>query len=87
MADGMVTPKKWSDFRKTGLLFLINSLLHAFGWAIVVKVDENGAVENCYPARVKFRGFDDKSQDEEHSKIAKYLGEHGEELNKEVNDV
>lgn len=82
---GMVSKKEWKDFRATGLVFLINSILHVFGWAIVFEVDENTQeVTSCYPARVKFRGFDDQTQDEEHIKIANYLVENSAELKKEA---
>lgn len=80
-----MTKKEWKDFRATGLLFFINSILHAFGWALVIEVEkETGEITNCYPARVKFRGFDEKSQDEEHIKIANYLAENAADLKKEV---
>jgi hypothetical protein len=66
--------KTWDDFRNSGLLFYINTILHFIGWAIVVEVDtETKLVTNCWPARVKYRGFDEKSQDEEHTKVAEYL--------------
>ena len=64
----------WDDFRAAGLLFYINTILHFIGWAIVVEIDtETKLVTNCYPARVKYRGFDEQSQDEEHAKFAEYL--------------
>jgi hypothetical protein len=69
---GILGARKWDDFRSAGMLFFINMILHAFGWAIVVEVDE-GIVTNVYPARVGYRGFDEQSQDEEHVKIAEYL--------------
>ena len=36
----MVKKKTWQEFRKTGLLWFINTILHAFGWAIVVEVEK-----------------------------------------------
>lgn len=75
------TRKTWDEFRSTGLLFFINSVLHVFGWAIVVEVDsESKKVTNCYPSRVKYRGFDEKTQGEEHIKIAQYLSDNANEL-------
>jgi len=69
-----VEHRTWDDFRNNGLLFYINTILHFMGWAIVVEVDtETKLVTNCYPARVKYRGFDEQSQDEEHAKVAEYL--------------
>lgn len=59
------TPKKktWNEFRNSGLLWFINRMLHIFGWAIVFQCDlsEDGKevvkITDVYPARVKFRGF------------------------------
>lgn len=79
-----VTKRTWDDFRSTGLLFFINSILHVFGWAFVVEVDEAGKVTNTYPARVKYRGFDETTQTEEHIRIAGYLSQVSEELRKET---
>lgn len=69
----MVDPKTWDDFRATGLFLFINSILHAFGWAIVVEVDDDNKVIRSFPARVRFRGFDEASTTEAHEKIADYL--------------
>ena len=35
----MVDRKTWKEFRESGLLWFINTILHMFGWAIVVDVD------------------------------------------------
>ncbi len=56
----MVTKKTWKEFRESGFLWWINMILHTFGWAIVVDIDDNGEITAAYPARVKFRGFDVK---------------------------
>lgn len=79
--------KTWDDFRAAGLLFFINAILHAFGWAIVVEVDtDTKLVTNCYPARVRYRGWDEKSQEEEHAKIAAYLAENAPNFPQEIKD-
>lgn len=57
----MVTRKTWEEFREAGLLWWVNRTLHLFGWAIVVEVDGD-RVTDAYPARVRFRGFDEKSE-------------------------
>jgi len=84
----MVNKKTWEEFRQTGLFLFINGILHAFGWAITIEVDENGkAIEgSAVPARVKFRGFDSKNTSESHERIAKYLKENSEELFNEIQD-
>lgn len=69
-----VERRTWDEFRKTGLFMFVNTILHAFGWALVVEVDtETSPVKNCYPARVKFRGFCEDDQTEMHERIADYL--------------
>lgn len=78
----MVTRKCWEEFRKTGLLWFINSILHIFGWAIVVKQDNNIIVD-VYPARVKYRGFSEKTNTEGYQKVSKYLQENIDDLVKD----
>lgn len=80
-----VTKKSWEEFRETGLLWFTNSILHAFGWAITMDVDEENNVLNVCPARVKFRGFDIETTSRGHKKIANYMKNNAEELVKEAN--
>ena len=88
----MINKKEWEEFRASGLLWFINSILHLFGWAIVVEieVDDEGKptdkIIKAYPAKVKFRGFDLKSNDEGYEKVTKHLSKNMSELLKEVND-
>jgi len=76
-----VKPKSWDDFRKTGLFMFVNTILHAFGWALVVEVEnykefgEDAPVTKCYPARVRYRGFPESDQDEMHTRIANHLAD------------
>lgn len=78
-----VKGKDWEEFRDTGLLWMINSILHLFGWAIVYKI-EDGEIREVYPARVKYRGFDEKSNTEGYIKVSEYLMSNIEELSKEA---
>lgn len=90
--DKMVIEKDWNDFRKTGLLLIINQILHIFGWAIVVdyksydKNNDTGMINKVYPARVKYRGFEDKSVDKAYKKVTKYMNKNSKELLDEVKD-
>lgn len=79
----MVTKKDWSEFRSTGLVLIVNQILHIFGWALVFEV-ENDEIKSVYPARVKFRGFDNKSTDEAYQKLSKYMLDNAKELNDEA---
>jgi hypothetical protein len=70
----MVEEKSWDTFRDAGLLLFINQVLHIFGWAIVVEIDDNTkAVVRAYPARVRFRGFDNDSVTESYKRLTRYL--------------
>lgn len=76
----MITKKSWKEFKETGLLLYINQVLHVFGWAIVFEQDEDSNVIKCYPARVKFRGFDNSKVRESYTKISKFMNKNSEEL-------
>lgn len=82
----MIQRKDWNEFRNTGLLLLVNTILHAFGWVIVVQLDSNGVVEACYPARTKYRGFDSDDTAEAYRRIGNYIKENGAQIAEEEND-
>jgi len=83
----MVEKKDWKEFQNTGLLLIINQILHIFGWAIVFQIDnETNKIIDVYPARVKFRGFAEKNTTDAYIKLTKYMLENAEELNKEVQE-
>lgn len=75
----MVCRKTWEEFRETGLLFFINQILHVFGWAITVDIVDN-EIKDAYPARVKFRGFDNKTVDQGYTKVTRFLKDNIDEL-------
>lgn len=74
-----VTKKTWAELRDNGLLWFINTILHMFGWAIVVEVD-NGEIIDAYPARVTFRGFSEESTTNGYQKVSKWMAENAAEL-------
>lgn len=52
----------WDEFRDSGLLRVVNNILHIFGWCLVIEMDEDlEEVTAVYPARCKYDGF---SEDE-----------------------
>lgn len=75
----MVEKKTWNEFRDSGFLWWINMILHTFGWAICVDVDEEGIVD-VYPARVKYRGFSEKINTDGYINVSKYMKENVDEL-------
>lgn len=77
--------KTWDEFRETGLLWFINTILHLFGWAIVVEI-ENNKVVDAYPARVRFRGFSEEINSKGYKEITHYLNENINDLVKDVED-
>jgi hypothetical protein len=79
----MVSKKEWSEFRSTGLVLIINQILHIFGWALVFEI-ENDEVKSVYPARVKFRGFGHKSVDAAYKKLSQFMVDNATELNEEA---
>lgn len=86
MNDKDINRKTWDNFKNTGMLFLVNQLLHAFGWAIVFETDEQGNTKDIYPARVKFRGFSSNVVETSYKNISQYMLENAEELFDEVFD-
>lgn len=83
--NDMVKEKSWKDFRETGLLCYINHILHVFGWAICIEVDNNEAI-SAYPARVKFRGFGEESQSKSYIKISEWMKNNADNLLAEAKD-
>lgn len=79
----MVKEKTWKEFRESGLLWWINMILHTFGWAIVIELDENGEITKVYPARVKFRGFGEGNNSMGYQQVTKYMVDNAEELLRE----
>lgn len=81
----MVTKKNWKEFKNTGLVLIINQILHIFGWAIVFDINSEGQIIDVFPARVKFRGFDNANTIEAYKKVSKFMLDNAEELNNESN--
>jgi hypothetical protein len=81
----MVDEKSWKEFRESGLLWFVNTILHTFGWALVAEF-EDGKIKRVYPARVKFRGFTEETNTKGYQKVSKYLKENIEDLEREANE-
>ena len=78
----MITQKSWEEFRNTGLLWFVNTILHMFGWALAYDLE----TKTVYPVRCKFRGFTEDINMEGYKKVSKYLKENIDELVKETNE-
>lgn len=83
----MVNKRSWKEFRESGMLWFVNTILHAFGWAICVEVDdETREIKSAYPARVKFRGFSESANTKGYINLSKYMVENAETLLKETEE-
>lgn len=83
----VVKRRSWETFRDYGLLWWVNRVLHLLGWAIVCSIDkESGKILEVYPARVRFRGFDGKSETEGFRKVTKFLKGNAEDLLEEAEE-
>ncbi|MGE7305831.1 hypothetical protein AAXE64_27155 [Priestia megaterium] len=83
----MIKKKSWEEFRESGIFWLMNGILHTFGWAIVLNYNkETNECIGAYPARVKFRGFSEDINTEGYKKVSTYLKENIDELHKEANE-
>ena len=54
-------------------------ILHTFGWAIVVE-EESGRIIDVYPARVKYRGFTEKCNEEGYIRVSQYIKDNADVL-------
>ena len=81
----MIDRKTWQEFQACGLLWWINAILHTFGWSVVLVFEDDGVTFiEAYPARVKFRGFDTKQNDDGYLRVTKYLEDNAAKLNEEI---
>lgn len=85
MAKPVVTKKDWTEFRESGLVLVINQLLHIFGWVICFEIDsKTNEVTKCYPARTRYRGFSEEDVDESHKKVSQYLKDNIDDIYEEA---
>lgn len=84
MADGekpALRPASWEEFQYAGLLWWVNRILHLFGWAIVLDIDDaTGKVLRAYPARSRFRGFGPENESEGFKQLTDHLRDNVDEL-------
>ena len=87
----MTEKRSWCEFKKIGLLWLINFILHLFGWAIVFeynketeRLSDDMEPKAVYPARTKYRGFSERANSEGYQSVTEYLNENIGDLLKEA---
>ena len=85
--DNLAQPKSWDEFRDTGLLWFINTILNVFGWGIYVGIDDDGNIVEVFPARCKFRGFVPEINDEGYFMVTDYLKNNIDEIHEDFEPV
>jgi len=83
MIKNNIEKKTWQEFRATGIMLIVNTILHAFGWVIVMDI-KDGEIITAYPARTTFRGFSEKDQSDSYEKIADYLSKTSSDFPEEI---
>ena len=69
----MMNRKTWKEFQDSKLLWWVNRMLHIFGWSIMFLVEKDGQISDVFPARVSFRGFDRKTEEEGFAGLTQYI--------------
>jgi hypothetical protein len=67
------------EFRESGALWFVNSILHLFGMAITWNPD----TDELKASIVRFRGFKEELNDSGYKKLSNYLKDNIDEIEKE----
>lgn len=75
----------WTEFREAGMLWLVNRMLHVFGWALVVEVDDaTGEEYDAYPVRTEWRGFSPDREELGHTRVSEWIAKAGSAIAEET---
>lgn len=77
--------KSWKEFKDSKVLWFVNRTIHLFGWAIILKYDDNKNIIGAFPARVDYRGFGEESDTKGYIGLTEYLKNNIDDLSKEAN--
>lgn len=83
----MLDQKTWKEFQSTGLLWLVNTFLHTFGWTLMAQVDDDGNIIGGVPCRTDFRGFTTDINDEGYLRVTDWLKENIDMLEGDVESL
>lgn len=83
----MLDQKTWKEFQSTGLLWLVNTFLHTFGWTLMAQVDDDGNIIGGVPCRTDYRGFTTDINDEGYLKVTDWLKENIDMLEGDVESL
>lgn len=77
--DEYVKPISGKEFRESGMLWLVNSILHLFGMAITYDPE----TDKLEAAIVKYRGFGEDANDRGYIRVTEYMKDNVLELLKD----
>ena len=83
----MLDQKTWDEFQNPGLLWLVNTFLHTFGWTLMTQVDDDGNIIGGVPCRTDYRGFTTDINDEGYLKVTDWLKENIDMLEGDVESL
>ena len=69
----MEVREAWEKFRSSGLLWLVNGLLHNFGYVIAYRYDTDDNLTAVYPMKVNHSSFTESLNREGQVNLSKYL--------------
>lgn len=83
----VVERRTWTEFQEIGLLWAANHILHWFGWAIVLEVDDaTNEVRGAYPVRTKWRGFPADDNERGIQRLTAWMADAGPALREDIKD-
>ena len=74
----------WEEFRSSGLLWYVNTILHLFGRAIVFEFTKFKKIKKVYFARCRYRGMGEKQINKGFNNLTNFLNENIKELKKDI---
>jgi hypothetical protein len=83
-----VERRTWEEFRESGVFWAMNTILHWFGWAIVVVTDDAQPekVLDAYPIRTKWRCFPPDSNERGIQRLTEWMASAGPALREDIKD-
>jgi hypothetical protein len=82
-----VERRTWQEFQESGLLWAANTILHWFGWAIVIEVDaDTSEVRGAYPVRTKWRGFPAANNERGIQRLTEWMATAGPSLREDITE-
>ena len=86
MSRPLIDERSWQEFQQSGLLWFVNRTLHLLGWALVFEMDGD-AVVRVYPARTRFRGFEQSMEEQGFKMLTETIAATADELLEDVQEA